>query len=74
MVIGGLLGRTEADLNDDHCQNVAAAYRSAFLDSFGWVICQDLKEHWRVKEGLTSCRKLEEKAAALLMDVIENAS
>jgi len=71
MVIGGLTGRESADINDDRCQELAAAYRAEFLQAFGWLKCQDLKDHWIGTAGQDSCRALVEKAAGVLVGVIE---
>ena len=72
MVIGGLYGRDDAQTNDDHCQTQAAALRAEFLRTFGWLKCQDLKDHWIGIAGQSSCRALVEKAAGVLVDLIEN--
>ena len=71
MVIGGLAGRADAMTNDDRCQELAAAYRAEFLRTFGWLKCQDLKDHWIGIAGQESCRALVEKAAGELVGVIE---
>jgi C_GCAxxG_C_C family probable redox protein len=73
MVIGGLAGRENEVINDDRCQALAAAYRAEFLQSFGWLKCQDLKEHWIGTAGQDSCRVLVEKAAGVLVRVIESS-
>ena len=70
MVIGGLAGREDAQTNDDRCQEIAAAYRAEFLRAFGWLKCQELKDHWVGIAGQESCRALVEKAAEVLMRVI----
>ena len=71
MVIGGLAGREDAAINDDRCQALAAAYRAEFLRSFGWLKCGDLKANWIGNVGQESCRALVEKAAGVLVGVIE---
>jgi C_GCAxxG_C_C family probable redox protein len=71
MVIGGLTGREDAEVNDDRCQELAAAYRAEFLREFGWLKCQDLKQNWIGNAGQPSCRTLVEKAAGVLLEVIE---
>ena len=73
MVIGGLAGRAEAGTNDDRCQELAAAFRAEFLQTFGWLKCQDLKDNWIGTAGKESCRALVEKAADVLVGVIETA-
>ena len=74
MVIGGLTGRVDSETNDDKCQEMAAAYRAEFLREFGWLKCQDLKQNWIGNEGQSSCRALVEKAAGVLVGVIEGKS
>ena len=71
MVIGGLYGRTEAGTDDARCQELAAAYRAGFLQRFGWLKCQDLKEHWIGNHGQTNCRALVEGATLLLLELLE---
>ena len=73
MVIGGLAGRENAATNDDHCQALAAEFRAEFLRSFGWLKCGDLKVNWIGTAGQESCRVLVEKAAGVLVGVIEAA-
>jgi C_GCAxxG_C_C family probable redox protein len=72
MVIGGLAGRENAVNKDERCQALAAAYRAEFLRAFGWLKCQNLKEHWIGTAGQESCRVLVEKAAGVLVGVIES--
>jgi C_GCAxxG_C_C family probable redox protein len=71
MVIGGLAGREDAMINDDRCQTLAAEFRAEFLRSFGWLKCGDLKANWIGTAGQESCRALVEKAAGVLVGVIE---
>ena len=71
MVIGGLAGRADAVTNDDRCQELAAAFRAEFLRAFGWLKCQILKDNWIGTAGQESCRALVEKAAGVLVEVIE---
>lgn len=71
MVIGGLHGRAQAGADDARCQELAAAYRAAFLQRFGWLKCQDLKEHWIGNYGQPNCRALVEGATLLLLELLE---
>ncbi len=73
MVIGGLVGRENAEANDERCQKLAAEFRSEFLRAFGWLKCSDLKANWIGTAGQESCRALMEKAAGVLVGVIEAA-
>lgn len=60
MAIGGLMGRSDAgvDVDDQACQDAAAAYRTAFLVHFGHLRCCDLKEHWVGQAGQPDCAAL----------------
>ena len=71
MVIGGLYGRAEAGAEDARCQEMAAAYRAAFLRRFGWLKCQDLKDNWIGNYGQPNCRALVEGATQLLLELLE---
>jgi len=73
MVIGGLYGRTDSATNDDHCLQLACKYREAFIETFGYRICQDLKDNWTNKPGQESCKELVAKASGLLIDILEAA-
>ncbi len=73
MVIGGLTGRKDASVKDERCQALAAEFRAEFLRSFGWLKCGDLKANWIGTAGQESCRALVEKAAGVLIGVIEAA-
>jgi len=72
MVIGGLHGRTAASINDERCQELSERFYAAFLDHFGWLNCQELRDNWRQKRGLGSCRKLVEESVDLLIAIIES--
>ena len=73
MVIGGLTGREDASAKDERCQALSAEFRAEFLRSFGWLKCGDLKANWIGTAGQESCRALVEKAAGVLIGVIEAA-
>jgi len=72
MLIGAMHGRVDAQTNDERCQALAAAFRAQFLQAFGWLKCQDLKDHWIGLSGQESCAALMEKAAGLLIEVLES--
>jgi len=71
MVIGALHGRTDAQTNDDRCMDLAAEYRTRFLERFGYIRCVDLKEQWVGKKGQETCAELVAVAAGVLVDVLE---
>lgn len=65
MVIGALRGRTNANINDDDCQSLAADFRNAFQEKFGSVICADLRQG--------ACGELTRQASLLLMNMLDEA-
>jgi len=71
MVISALYGRSDAKTNDDRCMDLAAEYRTRFLERFGYIRCADLKEQWIGKKGQKTCAELVAQAAGLLVDVLE---
>jgi len=73
MVIGGLTGRENAAVKDIRCQELAAEFRAEFLRTFGWLKCGELKANWIGIAGQENCRLLVEKAAGVLVEVIEAA-
>ena len=74
MVIGALLGREEAGVNDDEAQRLAARYRTCFLETFDATECGTLRRTTvKGSGGLGSCSVLVEQATALLLDVLAEA-
>lgn len=71
MVIGALYGRTNAQMNDDHCTDMAAEYLARFLEHFGYIQCANLKENWVVEKDQKTCSVLTAEAAGVLLDVLE---
>ena len=71
MVISALHGRADAQTNDDHCMDLAAEYRTRFLEQFGHIRCADLKKHWIGKKEQETCAELVAVAAGVLVDVLE---
>ncbi|HUV15170.1 MAG TPA: C-GCAxxG-C-C family protein [Pelolinea sp.] len=72
MVIGGVYGREQGPTPDERCQALAVEFRAEFLQEFGWLKCCDLRENWIGNAGQESCRALVEKAAEVLVGVIED--
>ena len=73
MLIGALYGRTDAHTNDDFCMDLVKDFRAAFRKEFGYTCCQDLKDNWVGKPGQENCALLVEKAAGILIDILEKA-
>jgi C_GCAxxG_C_C family probable redox protein len=71
MVIGGLYGRTDPKAIDENCQQLCAEYQRRFEKEFGCVQCAELKANWVGKPGQERCVQLVERAAGVLLDVIE---
>lgn len=75
LVIGALFGRTKSDEDDRPAIDLAARYRERFLETFGYTECSALREKVvDVPGGLGSCGKLVERAAIVLMDLLDEAS
>jgi C_GCAxxG_C_C family probable redox protein len=75
MVIGGLLGRSSADGDDQPAIRAVARYREHFLEQFGYTQCGELRE--KVVDascGPGSCAALVEEAAAILMAVLDETA
>ena len=72
MIIGGLLGRTSPDGDDDDCQQLTALYRSRFEARFGTLICGELREEKYGSGGAEPCSALVRRASALLLECIED--
>lgn len=70
MVIGGMYGRVDSPTPDQHCQDLAARFRADFLQEFGWLKCNELREHWIGNAGQESCKILIENAAGVLIDLL----
>ena len=75
-LVGGLLaiglihGRTDPDVNDDACMEMAKDLRSKFLDHFGDTICGRLRENWVGQPGQPDCAELAAQAAGLLSEIL----
>ena len=66
MAIGAARGREDSSVDDKACQTLAANYRNAFLEKFGSVICDDLKQG--------ACGELTRQASLILMDLLEETN
>jgi C_GCAxxG_C_C family probable redox protein len=71
LVIGGLLGRTSLDEADGPALDLAARYRARFLAELGDTQCARLREMVHAPGGLGSCAVLVERAAAILLELLE---
>ena len=66
MAIGAARGRADSSVNDDACQALATAYRTAFLEKFGSLICADLRQG--------ACGEITRQASLVLMDLLEETN
>jgi C_GCAxxG_C_C family probable redox protein len=71
MVIGGLYGRMEPKVNDEWCQRLSAEFQRRFQDEFGCVKCRELKANWVGRPGQERCVQLVERAAGILLEILE---
>lgn len=74
LLIGALYGREDAHMNDDLCQELSLQWRERFLQEFGDIRCQDLRENWVGQPGQPDCKTLVGQATGLLVDFLEEAS
>jgi C_GCAxxG_C_C family probable redox protein len=70
MVIGGLYGRTQPNVDDTFCQKLATTYRDRFAQEFGAISCGELRAERFGSRGQEPCSVLVERAARLLLDIL----
>jgi C_GCAxxG_C_C family probable redox protein len=71
MVIGALHGRTSLEEDDQPAIQLAARYRSGFLEEFGYTQCVRLRERVvNVTGGLGTCGALVEQATLILLGLL----
>jgi C_GCAxxG_C_C family probable redox protein len=73
LVIGGLLGRESVDEDDWPALSLATRYRKCFLAELGATQCARLREMIYASGGLGSCDLLVERAATILLELLEEA-
>ena len=74
MVIGLLLGRVTTDEDSQPCRDLAASFRQRFLERMGETQCEWLRQTLvEAPGGWGSCDVLVEKAAGILLEVLEEA-
>jgi C_GCAxxG_C_C family probable redox protein len=73
MVIGGLCGRDNLAESDQPAFTLSKRYRTRFMAQFGETQCARLRQNLVLAPGgLSSCAELVERAAAILLDVLES--
>ena len=71
MVIGALYGRTNPHEDDQKCFKLVETYRDRFIQALGSISCPQLRAEKYGSSGMEPCSILVEKAAGLLLDVLE---
>lgn len=70
MVIGGLLGRTTPDKDDEPAQALAREYRERFLAELGDTRCEPIRDWAQGPDGPGSCSVVVERAARILLGLL----
>ena len=73
MVVSGLYGRVTSQEDDDQAYELATRYRRQFLAEFGNAQCAPLRKGVEAPGGLDSCAQLVERAARVLLSVLDEA-
>jgi C_GCAxxG_C_C family probable redox protein len=71
MIIGGLYGYSKDEERDEICQSLAARFQDEFKKSFETLNCGKLREEKFGSGGAEPCSVLVERAARILMEVID---
>jgi C_GCAxxG_C_C family probable redox protein len=74
LVISGLYGRDALDQDDRLALELAARYRTQFLDAFGETQCARLRDKIYAPDGLGSCAVLVEQAAQILLQLLSETA
>jgi C_GCAxxG_C_C family probable redox protein len=73
MLIGALHGRARIGEDEDTCLRLSTLYRTRFRDAFGETNCGALRRSGFGSDGHTPCSVLVERAAGILLGVLEEA-
>ena len=73
LVIGGVLGRENLDEDEGPAIDLVQCYRNRFLDEFGETQCERLRRKVQEPGGLGSCVALVERAAMILLELLQEA-
>lgn len=71
MVMSALYGRTDCRVDDTEARSLARQYRDLFLAEMGYTCCGPLRERANGPQGTGSCRPLVERAAMLLLELLD---
>jgi C_GCAxxG_C_C family probable redox protein len=72
LLVGALHGRTRPDEADELCYELAAGYRARFIQEWGTTRCEDLRALGYGGDGPMPCAALVRRAAALLLEVLDD--
>jgi len=72
MIIGGLYGRISADQDDQVCQDLACQFQEKFQERFNTLNCGKLREDKYGSSGAEPCSILVERAARILIDLLDS--
>lgn len=70
MVIGGLLGRTTSEADDEPAQALARRYRERFLEEMGATRCEPIRDWVQGPDGPGTCSVVVERAAQILLEIL----
>ena len=71
MVIGALYGRTDSSQDDKQAYELAKQYREGFHTEFGHTKCEPIREAFAKPDGSHGCDRVVERAAQVLLGVLE---
>ncbi|MEA3351462.1 MAG: C-GCAxxG-C-C family protein [Chloroflexota bacterium] len=71
MLIGAIHGRSHLDESDAHCQKLVTNYRDRFMQEFDFVHCHELRAEKYGSSGNEPCWVLVERAAFILLSILE---
>ena len=74
MVIGGLLGRTDPDADDEMAQALTRQYRQRFLAEMGHTQCAQIRDWVHAPDGPATCAGVVEQSARILLDLLAEAN
>lgn len=71
MVIGAVHGRVDPEEDDTRCQELVLKFRDSFRGRFSTLNCGELRQEDYGSGGREPCSVLVERAAQLLLDILE---
>jgi len=70
LLIGAIHGRTRSNEDDRQCQKLVTEYRERFASELGATLCCTLRANGYATSGKPTCSALVERAANILLDVM----